>query len=92
MKIWYSVDGDERFSYEARDQFCADVAARHPDALAMLAEECADNFHNQRDGHAYDWPIVLRLFIGEDDELPLGAWRIVLDYEPTFTAIEEEKG
>lgn len=90
MLIWYSVNAvdDERYSVEV-DSICRGFVTEQglqmdPNLQMDLAEECADNYYHKHSGYEDSWPITLFLFTKEDDKLPVGKFRVDVDWNPVF--------
>ena len=70
-------DSDHRFTV------MSDYLPRDPE---WIAEDAAEQYHNEHDGWESRWPITFEVFDGEKS---LGRFQVELEAEPVFRAYPE---
>lgn len=80
MKWHYEVNAGGRLVFEQ--------LYPHDHRLSMVAEECAHDYHSNRDGWDCDWPVDMVIYEYTDNEDGKELWRGTVDREavPEFRA------
>lgn len=73
--------------YKLTSDWNLDEADRH--ILEAVAQEAADDFGENHDGHELTWPVMLRL--EKLDGTVLGDFEVYREMEPRYTALMRSK-
>lgn len=81
-----------RYTY-CRPDYCEDSRYRFTsiwdaETLEYLAEDAAEDFHNNHDGWESEWPLTFNIY-DTDDNL-LGTCTVDREHNPTFSASKVE--
>jgi len=79
MKYQYSTSHDLEYSHTAESVWGSDDAD-------YVAQDCAENYHNQHDGWESSWPVEMTIW--REDGTLLGRFSVELEHEPSFSARE----
>jgi hypothetical protein len=83
-RVWYSRrEGGHRYEFEIPAN--VDMARADDELLADVAQDCAADFHSERDGWEARWPLTLYLYASKDGP-EVGRFEVDREYEPSFIA------
>ncbi|MCP1404466.1 hypothetical protein [Achromobacter insolitus] len=55
------------------------------------SESCAEDYYHNHDGFEAHWPLTFALFDGITGP-EIGRWEVALEYEPSFSASQQQEG
>lgn len=80
-KVHYAV---EDHGMEFEDSWCIDTVWDLDDGLDYIAEECAQDYHQNHDGWEAHWPVTFVMWDAQGKEL--GTCEVYRESEPVFQA------